>query len=103
MNKKTVLIAGAGGVLGTALAHEFASAEYAVIGVRRPNAPREPGEPFSQTYYCNLHAQNDMQEIVDQVMLAHGSVDVLIYNAAHLVMKPFMELKQDDFESAWQA
>ena len=103
MKNGAVLIAGAGGVLGAAVAREFASAGYAAIGVRRLSTSHDHDKSFSQIHYCHLHDQAHMQEVVDQTISRYGSIDVLIYNAAHLVMKPFMELTPDDFESAWQA
>jgi NAD(P)-dependent dehydrogenase (short-subunit alcohol dehydrogenase family) len=54
-------------------------------------------------YYCDFMDREAVQNVTDQVVMEHGAVDVLVYNAAYLVMAPFLELTNDDFTTAWKA
>jgi NADP-dependent 3-hydroxy acid dehydrogenase YdfG len=84
MSPRLAVIAGAGGVLGAALVGEFEAAGYDVATLRR-----------------DAIAQG--ASAVGEIVATHGAVDVLVYNAAHLVVAPFAELTGADFEAAWRA
>ena len=104
MNAKTVLIAGAGGVLGAALAREFLSAGYVVVGARRnSNSSSKHDGAFTHMYYRDLNSRSSMQDVVNQAVAEYGAINVLVYNAAQLVIAPFMELTRTDFENTWEA
>lgn len=83
------LVAGSGGVLGEALLAEFADAGYAVAGLRRAD--------------CNLADAQASAVAIERLAAQHGPVDVLLYNAGHLAVAPFLELAQTDFEACTQA
>ncbi|MBX3652554.1 MAG: SDR family NAD(P)-dependent oxidoreductase [Ramlibacter sp.] len=83
------LIAGSGGVLGEALAREFTDAGYSVAGLRRSD--------------CNLADARATADAVAARVREHGPVDVLLYNAGHLAVAPFMQLGPADFDACWQA
>ncbi|MES1195780.1 MAG: SDR family NAD(P)-dependent oxidoreductase [Steroidobacter sp.] len=104
MSIRTVLIAGAGGVLGAAVARDFAAAGYAVVGVtRKSSSSRSHDRAFTRMHYCDLCDLSAMREVVNAVMAEQGSMNVLVYNAVQLVMAPFMELTHADFENTWRA
>jgi NAD(P)-dependent dehydrogenase (short-subunit alcohol dehydrogenase family) len=105
MGAKTVLVVGAGGVLGVAVAREFSQAGYKVIGVRRDShsSASNVDVEFDCMYYCDFMDREAVQNVTDQVVMEHGAIDVLVYNAAYLVMAPFLELTDDDFTTAWKA
>ena len=145
MNGKTVLVVGAGGVLGVAVAKEFSQAGYKVIGIRRESSRavniadastneidintvhpelvegshvesrmlrQAQHERVSEriadgvncrVHYCDFLDRQAMQQVVDQVIAEYGSIDVVIFNTAHLVMAPFLELIEDDFATSWNA
>lgn len=92
------LIVGAGGVLGQALVAEFASAGYAVGTVRR--RAEAPGGVHREA--CDLAQPPAVEAALARAVAALGTPDVLVCNAAHLVVAPFQELQDDDFETAWR-
>jgi NAD(P)-dependent dehydrogenase (short-subunit alcohol dehydrogenase family) len=124
---KTVLIIGAGGVLGAAVAKEFSGAGYNVIGIRRDSSRAANIADAStnqidintaqhervseliannvsyRVHHCDFLDRQSMQQAVDQIVAEYGAIDVLIFNAAHLVMAPFLELTKDDFTASWNA
>jgi NAD(P)-dependent dehydrogenase (short-subunit alcohol dehydrogenase family) len=101
---KTALVVGAGGVLGAAIAKEFSEAGYTVFGARRvrPHDSRVADTLFKQTYAIDFLNSQAMQQVVNEIAEAYGGINVLIYNAAQLVIAPFMETPLVDFESAWR-
>lgn len=105
MKAKTVLIAGAGGVLSQAVAKEFSQAGYTVIGIRRKKSKEslEQSTVYSQMHFCELHDRHAIQQVVDRILVECGSIDVLVHNAAHLVMAPFLEMNDADFQESWRA
>lgn len=101
MTGKTVVIAGAGGVLGHALGAEFATAGYTVVALQR-GVGEASANTAIQRLRCDLNDATDVAGTLTKVVAEHGAVDTLIYNAAHLVVAPFVELKAADFEAAWR-
>ena len=83
------LVAGSGGVLGEALLQEFGGAGYTVAGLRRSD--------------CNLADAADLAEALARQVERHGPVDVLLYNAGHLAIAPFLTLEPAAFEACVQA
>ena len=79
MSRPFALIAGSGGVLGEALARQFAEAGYEVAGLRRAD--------------CDLADGAAVALAVAALIERHGPVDTLLYNAGHLAVAPFLELK----------
>lgn len=92
------LIVGAGGVLGQALVAEFGAAGYAVGSVRRSAGSGPAAHPET----CDLAQPDAVEAAVARAVAALGTPDVLVCNAAHLVVAPFQELRHDDFETAWR-
>jgi NAD(P)-dependent dehydrogenase (short-subunit alcohol dehydrogenase family) len=105
VTSKIGLIVGAGGVLGDALAREFVSNRYTVIGMRREDSPDDCDVSKNagiRIVRCDLQDPEDTQRRTAQIIVEHGRVDVLICNAAHLIIAPLAELALSDFESAWR-
>jgi NAD(P)-dependent dehydrogenase (short-subunit alcohol dehydrogenase family) len=95
------VIAGVGGVLGRALASEFGSAGYSVVGLRRTVAA-ENGRSWREVA-CALADPDDCRRAVGGIATAESApVEVLILNAAHLVVAPFLELEYEDFDASWR-
>lgn len=105
VSKKTVLIVGAGGVLGRALVTEFSSAGYAVFGVRRADTNHEHHYTYdaARIYRCPLDDLTAIKQVVSEIENECGAIDVLVYNAAHLVVKSYMELSLEDINDSWTA
>ena len=101
MSQPRVLIAGGGGVLGQALVAEFSGAGYAVAALGRTTG-RSSAVAKVLELACDLRDPAATRDAVARVAADLGPVDVLVYNAAHLVVAPFAELAQSDFEQAWR-
>jgi NAD(P)-dependent dehydrogenase (short-subunit alcohol dehydrogenase family) len=93
-----VIIAGGGGVLGHALASEFAAAGAAVSLLRR--RPSDAATTGVHTMACDLRDRTAMRDAIAHASAARGPADVLVCNAAHLVVAPISELSADDFDAS---
>jgi NAD(P)-dependent dehydrogenase (short-subunit alcohol dehydrogenase family) len=99
---RRVLIAGAGGVLGHALADEFTAAGYAAVGLRRTGSERS-GKTTIPLVHCDLDDARDTRHAVDSILAEHGPIDVLVCNTSQFIVGGLSELAFDDFERAWRA
>ncbi len=89
MSQPFALVAGSGGPLGQALLAEFADAGYAVAGLRKAD--------------CDLSDAIAAEQRIAQLVSVHGPVDVLVFNAGHLLIAPFLELDAAAFDTCWRA
>lgn len=89
MAARIVVIAGAGGVLGEALRREFGEAGDTVVGLRRADVDLADGEAVRQR--------------IAAVEAEHGRIDVLVCNAARLLIAPFTETSLAEAETVWRA
>ena len=99
--KRSVLIVGAGGVLGAALVREFSSAGYEIATLRRRPAPND--SRVAHEYACDLGIPAEVQRATGDAASALGGVDVLIHNAAQFTMGSFLELTDAQFDACWHA
>lgn len=83
------LIAGSGGVLGDALARQFSAAGYRAAGLRRAD--------------CNLADNAATSRAIAALQEKHGPAEVLLYNAGHLAVAPFLEQDPAAFDACWHA
>jgi NAD(P)-dependent dehydrogenase (short-subunit alcohol dehydrogenase family) len=100
MIEKSALVVGAGGVLGAAVCAEFVRAGYRVVGLRRAAA----ADDAAGVRYvgCDLADPEATGRVASSVVAALGRVDVVVCNAAHLVIAPFGELSFEAFEESWR-
>jgi NAD(P)-dependent dehydrogenase (short-subunit alcohol dehydrogenase family) len=52
---------------------------------------------------CDLADSHDCRRTLEAITAEGTAVDVLILNAAHLVIAPFLELSYEDFDASWKA
>lgn len=102
---KSVLITGASGGLGQQLAVDFAL-EGASVAVNYCSSEKAAEETVAQIRAADGNAMacradiacsDDVEAMVEQVVAAYGSVDILINNAGLSIDAPFLELS----ENAW--
>lgn len=98
MKQRSVLVVGAGGVLGAALCGEFRDAGYQVIALRRSRAA-----DAADVVACDLENPLSTWRVIDSLVRERGHFDVAICNAAHLDIAPFIELALEHFDRAWRA
>lgn len=103
-SQRTVIITGAAGTLGVALADAFAG-EYRVVLVDRPGdvlgeiAGRLPG---ASAIPADLTEEGACRRVVKAALDRTGSIDVLVNNAAICPRRPFLEMDEETLEQVWQ-
>ncbi len=96
---KTALVAGAGGALGSAICRELGARGYRVLG-----ASRHRGRLSSELGDLAEPVEMELGSpaSVAAALAAAGRVDVLVYNAAKLVLAPLGETTPAAFEESFR-
>lgn len=93
------IIAGAGPGLGQALLDRFQAGGYRAVGLSRSAAASGPHE--SQELDLGDRAQ--VQAVIAGLIDRHGVPQVVIHNAARLLISPFAETSHIEFEECWRS
>ncbi len=98
---KNIIITGTSRGIGYELALQFADAGHQVLAISR-KTPRALIEHSNITCLSvDLSEESGLNVITEFIVQAWKNVDVLIHNAGCLVLKPFLELSQADFEMVY--
>lgn len=99
---KNIIITGTSRGIGYELALQFANARHNVLAISR-NTPHTLIE--NQNITClsvDLSDESEMEEIENFLSHSWKTVDILIHNAGSLLLKPFSETSQEDFENIYK-
>ena len=94
--KKTVLITGVAGGIGSATAHIFANAGWHVIGVDLNEIEIDDLHHFIQ---ADVSDAKDSKRIFDDIGEREGHIDALVNNAAIQICKPLLETSPDEWDA----
>jgi len=94
--KKTVLITGVAGGIGSATAHIFANAGWHVIGVDLNETEINDVHHFIQADVSDV---KDSKRIFDEIGEREGQIDALVNNAAIQICKPLLETSPDEWDT----
>lgn len=99
---KNIIITGTSRGIGYELALQFANAGHNVLAVSRktPQALLEHSKITCLS--VDLSAEDDMMKIENFLSQTWKKVDIIIHNAGALLLKPFAETSQADFESIYK-
>ena len=105
----TLLVVGMAAGLGAAIAAAFVTAGYRVAGLSRRTAkplsmddragPR--GEAYRH-YSCDVTQADEVAAAVSAVSGDLGAPTVVVYNPMQLLIRPFLEVSVEEFESVWR-
>jgi 3alpha(or 20beta)-hydroxysteroid dehydrogenase len=101
---KVTLITGAAGGLGAALARAFAAegAHVVVTDVQHERARAIASELGNAASFAPLDVSDEAQwsAVVDETVRAHGRLDVVVNNAAVLLVGPVLDYSTADFRKS---
>ena len=101
MNKKPIaLILGAGPGLGESLCEKFSDAGYMLVTVNRSY---KSGNDFIENHIADLGDAQTTKKVLSGIVKKHGAPEVVIHNTAQLVIKPFLETSEYEFEQCWSS
>lgn len=99
---KNIIITGTSRGIGFELALQFANAGHQVLAISR-KTPKELIEHSNITCFSvDLSEESGLNVIKEFITHTWKNVDVLIHNAGSLVLKPFLQLSQADFEMVYK-
>ena len=99
---RTALIVGAGSGLSASLARLFARNGMKIALAARSTAKLEglAGETGASVFACDATQRVDVEKLFAGVESAHGTPDVVVYNASFRTRGPFIDLDPADVEKA---
>jgi NAD(P)-dependent dehydrogenase (short-subunit alcohol dehydrogenase family) len=99
---KNIIITGTSRGIGYELALQFANAGHQVLALSR-KIPQTLLEHQNITCLSvDLSNETELQKVTDFLSSTWKKVDVLIHNAGALLLKPFAETTQNDFENIYK-
>lgn len=99
---KNIIITGTSRGIGYELALQFANSGHRVLAISRTIAK---GLLANQNITClsvDLSSEKELQKVEDFLSLTWKKVDIIIHNAGSLLLKPFAETRQVDFENIYK-
>lgn len=99
---KNIIVTGTSRGIGLELALQFAAKGYHVLALSR-SIPKTLLE--NENISClsvDLAIESDLQKVTDYISATWKQVDAIVHNAGSLLLKPFSETSQADFESIYK-
>lgn len=99
---KNVIITGASRGIGYELALLFANNEHQVLAISRKTPKSLIENPNITCLSIDLSKENEIDKVANFIESTWKKVDVIIHNAGALILKPFAETTQNDFEKIYK-
>jgi NAD(P)-dependent dehydrogenase (short-subunit alcohol dehydrogenase family) len=99
---KNIIITGTSRGIGYELALQFANAGHQVLALSRTISPTLLGNKNISNLSVDLSKEESLLEVEKFLSQTWEKVDVIIHNAGSLLLKPFSETSQEDFESVYK-
>lgn len=99
---KNIIVTGTSRGIGLELALQFAAKGYHVLALSR-SIPKTLLE--NENISClsvDLAIESDLQKVSDYISATWKQVDAIVHNAGSLLLKPFSETSQADFENIYK-
>ena len=99
---KNIIITGTSRGIGYELALQFANAGHQVVAISR-KTPQELIENKNITCLSvDLSDESEVEKVENFLSHTWKKIDVIIHNAGSLLLKPFSETSQEDFENIYK-
>lgn len=99
---KNIIITGTSRGIGFELALQFANEGHQVLAISRKTVKELIEHPNITCLIVDLSEESGLNLITEFISQTWKNVDVLIHNAGCLVLKPFLQLTQADFEMVYK-
>lgn len=99
---KNIIITGTSRGIGFELALQFANEGHQVLAISRKTVKELIEHPNITCLVVDLSEESGLNLITEFISQTWKNVDVLIHNAGCLVLKPFLQLTQADFEMVYK-
>ncbi len=99
---KNIIITGTSRGIGFELALQFANTGHQVLAISRKTPRQLIENPNITCLSVDLSDEKELYKVADFLSQTWKQVDVIIHNAGSLVIKPFSQLTQADFEKVYR-
>jgi NAD(P)-dependent dehydrogenase (short-subunit alcohol dehydrogenase family) len=99
---KNIVVTGTSRGIGLELALRFASKGHHVLALSRTIPQALMGNENISCLSVDLANETDLQKVADYLQSTWKQVDAIVHNAGSLLLKPFSETSQADFESIYK-
>jgi NAD(P)-dependent dehydrogenase (short-subunit alcohol dehydrogenase family) len=100
--KKNIIITGTSRGIGYELALQFAKAGHQVLAISRKIAPEFLSNQNITSLSVDLSEEDDLVQVQKFLSNTWKKVDIIIHNAGSLLLKPFAQTTQEDFENIYK-
>jgi len=97
--KKTAIITGASGGIGSGLVEAFRTEGYSVVATSLNTEPSLAASPSLVLVDGDIGKQETAAKVAEAAIQHFGSIDVLVNNAGIYRTKPFIDFATDDFNA----
>lgn len=99
---KNIIITGTSRGIGFELALQFAQAGHQVLAISRKTSRDLMEHPNVTCLSVDLSEEKELHQVTDFLLQTWKKVDIVVHNAGCLIMKPFSQLSQTDFETVYK-
>ncbi|WP_413999375.1 SDR family NAD(P)-dependent oxidoreductase [Flavobacterium sp. W1B] len=99
---KNIIITGTSRGIGHELALQFAKAGHQVLAISRKIPQTLLGNENITCLSVDLSNESELVKVSDFLSKSWKQIDAIVHNAGSLVLKPFSETTQEDFENIYK-
>lgn len=99
---KNIIITGTSRGIGFELALQFANAGHQVLAISRKIPQALLGNANITCLSVDLSNESELVKVTDFLSKSWKQIDAVIHNAGSLLLKPFSETTQEDFENIYK-
>jgi NAD(P)-dependent dehydrogenase (short-subunit alcohol dehydrogenase family) len=99
---KNIIVTGTSRGIGYELALQFANAGHKVLAISRKTPKILLEHENISCLSVDLSNEADLHKVENFMTTSWKKVDIIVHNAGSLLLKPFAETTQDDFESVYK-
>jgi len=99
---KNIIITGTSRGIGLELALQFANAGHQVLALSRKTHQDLLSHKNVTFLSVDLSNEGDLQQVTEFLTTTWKKVDALVHNAGSLLLRPFSETTQNDFENIYK-
>ncbi|WP_348810385.1 SDR family NAD(P)-dependent oxidoreductase [Flavobacterium maritimum] len=99
---KNIIVTGTSRGIGLELALQFAKAGHQVLALSRKIPQALLGNENISCLSVDLSNESELQKVGDFLSSSWKHIDAVVHNAGSLLLKPFVETSQEDFESVYK-
>jgi NAD(P)-dependent dehydrogenase (short-subunit alcohol dehydrogenase family) len=99
---KNIIVTGTSRGIGLELALQFANAGHKVLALSRKTNTQLLSHENISCLSVDLSIEEELQQVTDFLSSSWKNIDAIVHNAGSLLLRPFAETTQHDFENIYK-